>query len=140
VSTLHIVLAVFAALIRILRPSRGLHAAPRAIRREVREEARAARVRRYANPLPARPTGPGHAFALPSPRQPLDDAPRGTPVPAPADYVPGIDTDAVAEPADIVRGYYRAHEVRTKRLRTDRTRLGVAVLREIAAARAEVPA
>lgn len=49
------VIALFAFLVRLVRPSRGLHAAPYAVRREVREEARAARVRRYANPLPARP-------------------------------------------------------------------------------------
>jgi hypothetical protein len=129
---LHIVLAVFAALIRILRPSRGLHAAPLAIRREVREEARAARVRRYANPLPARPTGPGYALALPPTRQPLDDAPRGVLVPVPADYVPVIDTDAVAEPVELVRGYYRDWERKEALRRVDRSRLGVAVLHTIA--------
>lgn len=125
-------LAMLATLLRLLRPSRGLHAAPRAMRREVREEARAARVRRYANPGPARPTGPGYAFALPSPRQPLDDAQRGVLVPVPADYVPVVDADAVAEPADLVRGYYRDWERKEARRRVDRSRLGVAVLHTIA--------
>lgn len=53
-------LALFATLARLVRPSRGLHTAPRALRGELREEARARRVRRYAPALPALPTGPGH--------------------------------------------------------------------------------
>lgn len=56
---LHSLLVMLATLVRLLRPSHGLHAAPRAFLRDLGEEARAARVRRYANPLPARPTGPG---------------------------------------------------------------------------------
>lgn len=124
-------LAMLATLLRLLRPSRGLHAAPLAIRREVREEARAARVRRYANPGPARPTGPGYAFALPSPRQPLDDAPCGV-------LVPVIDAEAVADPrvledaAELVPGYYRDWERKEALRRVDRSRLGVAVLHTIA--------
>lgn len=125
-------LAMLATLLRLLRPARGLHAAPLAIRREVREEARAARVRRYANPLPPRPTGPGYAFPLPPTRQPLDDAPRGVLMPVPADHVPVVDPRAVEVPADLVRGYYRDWERKEALHRVDRSRLGVAVLHTIA--------
>ncbi len=59
------VIAALATLVRLFRPSRGIHAAPLAVRRDVREEARATRVRRYANPLPARPSGPGYSPLLP---------------------------------------------------------------------------
>ena len=110
-------LAMLATLLRLLRPSRGLHAAPRALRADLREEARqrkAARVRRYAETLPA---------ANGSPR---------TLVPVPADYVHVVQADAVAEPADIVRGFYRAHEVRQRHARIDRDRLALAVLMDVA--------
>ncbi|MGW9558128.1 hypothetical protein ACWGSK_26935 [Nocardiopsis sp. NPDC055551] len=110
---------MLATLVRLLRPAHGLHAAPRALRRDLREEARAARVRRYADPLPARPTGPGYASAL---------------RPVPADYVSVVQAEAVSPPADIVRGYYRAHEARQRNARMDRDRLGVAVLLDVATA------
>lgn len=134
-------LAMLATLVRLLRPAHGLHAAPRALRRDLREETRAARVRRYANPLPARPTGPGYAFALPVPHLPLDAAPPATLRPVPADYVSVVQEEAVSPPVDIVRGYYRAHEARRQHVRVDRDRLGVAVLLDVATAtRVEVTA
>ena len=108
-----------------------LRGAPYAVRREVREEARASRVRRYANPLPARPTGPGYASAFPSPRRPLDTVPPATPLPVPVDYVPLVHAEDLNPPTDTVRGYYRAHEAR-QRTREDRNRLGVAVLLDMA--------
>ena len=128
---MHSLLAMLATLVRLLRPSHGLHAAPYAVRREVREEARAARVRRYANPLPARPTGPGYASVFPTPRRPLDTAPPMTLRPVPADYVTVVHAEDLNPPADIVRGYYRAYEAR-QRVREDRDRLGVADLMDMA--------
>lgn len=118
----HTLLAILATLVRLLRPSHGLHAAPRVLRREVREEARAARVRRYANPRPARPTGSGYAFALPAPRRPLDATPPVT--------LHSVQAEAVSGPEDLVRGYYLAHEAQQRHTRVDRDRSGVAVLRE----------
>lgn len=129
---MHTLLVMLATLVRLLRPSRGLHAAPRALRREVREEARAARVRRYANPLPARPAGPGYASALPTPRRPLDGAPPVTLHPVPTDYVPVVQAESVSPPVDLVRGYYRAHEAQQRHSRADRGRSDVTVLREAA--------
>lgn len=129
---MHSLLVMLATLVRLLRPSRGLHAAPRALRREVREEARAARVRRYANPLPARPTGPGYACALPAPRRPLDGAPPVTLRSVPTDYVPVVQSEAVSPSVDLVRGYYRAHEAQQRHEYLDRDRSGVAVLGESA--------
>ena len=117
------VLTLIATVFRLLRPSRGIHAAPRALRRDLREEARARRVRRYANPLPARPTGPGYASAVPTPSVALRSAP--------ADYLPVIQPEDVNPPADIVRGYYRAYEAH-QRASEDRHRLGLAVLMDIA--------
>jgi hypothetical protein len=80
--------ALLALILRVLRPSRGVHAAPR---RAVREEARAARPRRYVPVIPpARPCGPGYnVFASP------------WPVVAPATALP---------PTTVVRRYYVAHE------------------------------
>ena len=129
---MHTLLAMLATLIRLLRPSHGLHAAPRALRRDLREEARASRVRRYANPLPARPTGPGFVSAFPAQRRPLDEVPSVVLRPVPADYVPVVQAEAVNPPADIVRGYYRAHEARQWTARVDRDRLGAAVLMDLA--------
>jgi hypothetical protein len=60
-------------------------------------------------------------------------------VPVPHDYVPVVDPLAVAEPARMVRGFYVAHEER-QRARADRSRLGLAVLVDLAATGAEVPA
>lgn len=83
--------ALLALVLRVLRPSHGLHAAPFVVRREVREEARAARLRRYAPAIPpARPSGPGHS--------PL------------ASLVPVVDPATVLPPTAVVRHYYVAHE------------------------------
>ncbi len=131
---MHTLLAMLATLSRLLRPSRGLHAGPGDYLRTLRAEARvrrAKRVRRYAeNPGTPRPVGPGFASAVPVPRRPLDEAPPVTRRPDPADYVPVVQAEAVQPPADIVRGYYRAHEAR-QRAREDRNRLGMAVLLDL---------
>ncbi|GAA1459303.1 hypothetical protein NE857_26865 [Nocardiopsis exhalans] len=127
---MHTLLAMLETLVRLLRPARGLHAAPRAVRREVREEARAARVRRYANPLPARPAGPGYACALPAPRRSLDGAPPVTLHPASPGYLPVVQPEAASSPTDLVRGYYLAHEAQQRHMCVDHGQSGVAVLRE----------
>ncbi|USY18626.1 hypothetical protein NE857_25525 [Nocardiopsis exhalans] len=121
---------MLATLVRLLRPSHGLHAAPRALRHEVREEARAARVRRYANPLPASPTGPGHTSAIPAPRRPLDGAPPVPLRPVATDYALVVQTETVRPPEGLVRNYYLAHEAQQRHTRVDRDRSGAAAPRE----------
>lgn len=125
-------LAFLALVVRTVRPSHGLHAAPRALRWDLREEARAARVRRYANPLPACPAGPGYASALPAPRRPLDEAPPVTLRPVPADYVPVVQPEAVNPPAEMIRPGFRCWEAAQEAVYADRQRLGVAVLQDVA--------
>jgi hypothetical protein len=129
-------MALLCLFLRALRPTRGLHAAPRCLRRELRAEARtrrANRVRRYAIDVPtvaeteSTPDTPRIPSPRRSPQRSLPEALR----PVPADYVPVVDPSAVAVPASIVRGYYRAHEARQERARVDRDRLGVAVLMDL---------
>ena len=120
------VIALFAVLVRLFRPTNGTHTSPFGYLRELAGEfrrVRSRRVRKFAETIPAADgrTGLNRTGSAP-----------GVLVRVPADYVPVVDPAAVAEPADIVRGFYRAHEARTERHRADRTRLGVAVLREIA--------
>ncbi|MCY9786773.1 hypothetical protein KIK06_23085 [Nocardiopsis sp. EMB25] len=135
------VIALLSLIVRLFRPVRGLHAAPRALRREVR---RANRVRRYAKDIPTVATADNTLDVprVPAPRPAPDVAPPRTLGPVPADYVPVVDPSAVAAPAAIVRGHYRAYEARQERARIDRDRLGVAVLADIARVtqRAEVSA
>ena len=132
------VIALFSTLTRLFHPTRGAHTSPSGTLRELAFEARrirSGRVRRYAETLPA-----ADNRTSPAPRCPANDLPR-TLVPVPRDYVPVVNPHEIEAPADIVRGYYRAHEARTERLRADRTRLGVAVLHAIATAnRAKVSA
>ncbi|WP_444962045.1 hypothetical protein [Nocardiopsis sp. M1B1] len=85
----------------MLRPARGLHAAPRVLAGELRAEARrrrASRVRRYAadpGTVASVPTSP----AVPAPRRAPDDTRRAP--------LPPVDP-----PEALVRGYYLAHEAR----------------------------
>jgi hypothetical protein len=127
-------LAMLATLVRLLRPSKGLHAGPDDYLRTLREEARARRVtrtRRYAaSPGPVHQTEPWYASVVLSPHRPLND-PRVALRSAPAGFVLWTHEESVHPPADIVRGYYRAHEAR-QRVREDRDRLGVAVLMDMA--------
>ncbi|GAA1469478.1 hypothetical protein NE857_30515 [Nocardiopsis exhalans] len=134
------VIALFAVLARLFRPTRGAHTSPFSALRELAFEARrirSGRVRRYAQTLPAADGREVPVPLVPAPRRPADDLPR-TLLPVPRDYVPVVDTDAVPEPADIVRGFYREHERKEALRRADASRLGVAVLSEIASHRAEV--
>lgn len=113
-------LSLFAVLVRLCRPSHGVHAAPRALRRDLREEAKASRVRRYANPLPARPSGPGY--------NPF------------ASLVPVVDPSAVQPPASMIRPGFRRWEAAQETAYADRQRLGVAVALDIARVTTEVAA
>lgn len=118
------VIEFLALLARLVRPARGLHAAPRALR-DGPPPRRAARVRRYASDLPTiakttrdsnRGNSPGPL--IPAPRPPLDAVPAAL-VPLsrnrPSGWAPIVQPAAVNPPADIVRNYYRAHEVRMRR-------------------------
>lgn len=135
------VIALLSLLVRMVRPSRGLHAAPLAVRRDVQDEARANRVRRYARPLPAWPSGPGYDTAdadeiptVPAPRRAPDEAPAVL-VPVPADYVPVVAPEDVQPQAAMVRGHFRhweAVQARARVERADRSRLGLAVLADLA--------
>ncbi|ADH65964.1 Uncharacterised protein [Nocardiopsis dassonvillei] len=126
---MHTLLSVLATLVRLLRPARGLHAGPGDFLRELQAEARARRanrVRRYAaDPVPARPAGPGYVYPspcgaapleagrtsrVPAPRRSLDKVLSVALRPAPTDYVPVVDPEGVQPPAAMVRGYYCAHE------------------------------
>lgn len=72
-------MALLCLVSRAVRPSRGLHAAPFVLRRELREEARARRarrVRRYAERVPAATGAQPSANPVPlvpAPRGPVDD-------------------------------------------------------------------
>ncbi|GAA1459328.1 hypothetical protein NE857_26815 [Nocardiopsis exhalans] len=137
------VIALFAVLVRLFRPTNGTHTSPFGYLRELSAElrrVRSGRVRRYVVSLPAADgrTGPALPPLVPAPRRPADDTPRAVLARVPADYVPVVDTDAVAEPADIVRGFYREHERKEALRRADASRLGLAVLSEIASSRTEV--
>lgn len=85
-------LLLLTVLPRLVRPVRGLHAAPRAVRGHVRAQAGTRRVRSCARPVLA--SGPGR---------------RRT---ALAAAVPVVDAASVAQPAALVRGVYVAHEAR----------------------------
>ncbi|WP_051415655.1 hypothetical protein [Nocardiopsis sp. CNT312] len=96
--------ALFAVLSRLIRPSRGLHAAPRILRRERREEARArraSRVRRYAVDVPTVARA-ADVPSVPSPRRALDDALR------------------ITDSPQTVPGFYRRFEERRGPVRASR--------------------
>lgn len=142
-------MALFCLALRFLRPSRGLHAAPLAVRRDVRDEARArraSRVRRFAaRPLPALPSGPGFDARAETGGGPPLPAPRRAPATASRPFfvggAPVARTEAVHPGEDLARGYYRAHEARRKAARAARSGLGASALREAAMVGAvEVPA
>ncbi|MFD6950525.1 MULTISPECIES: hypothetical protein [unclassified Nocardiopsis] len=89
----------------MIRPARGLHAAPLVLARELRAEARrrrASRVRRYV-------ADPGTAASAPVPVIP---APRPAPEDTSREPLPVVDP-----PEAFVRGYYLAHEIRRSRFR-----------------------
>lgn len=141
---MHTLLSVLATLVRLLRPSRGLHTDPGNYLRELRTEARARRanrVRRYAHDVPTVASVP----LVPAPRRVPDAAPLAalaTLAPVPSDYVPVVDPREAEPPAAMVRGPFRHWEAQQARARVDASRLDVGVLVGIAAnvERAEVTA
>lgn len=119
-------------LARLLTASQGVHTSPFGYFRELTYEARrnrSRRVRRYAEVLPAANAEPLAlpASPIPAPRKPVDVTRKLVPVSV-------LDAEAVAEPADVVRGFYRAFERRQVEKHADRQRLGVAVLMDVATA------
>ena len=139
-----ILLAMFAVLVRLLRPTRGVHADPLGYVRGLAGEARrrrASRVRRYVQDLPvltepAPEPGPDvvpveeDVPVVPGPRRPADDV-LSSRVGKWSRPVAEVDAAVVAH--DLVRGYYRAWEQEQGLLCLDRSRLGLAVLMEMSA-------
>ena len=141
-----ILLAMFAVLVRLLRPTRGVHADPLGYVRGLAGEARrrrASRVRRYVQDLPVltEPVPepePGSDVVpveedvpvVPGPRRPADDV-----LSSRVGKWPGqvAEMDAAVVAHDLVRGYYRAWEQEQGLLCLDRSRLGLAVLMEMSA-------
>ena len=132
------VTAVFAVLVRLLRPTRGVHADPLGYVRGLAGEARrrrASRVRRYVQDLPVL------AESAPEPEPESDVLPVVPGPRRPADDVlcsrvgewsgPVAEVDAAAVAHDLVRGYYRAWEQEQGLVCLDRSRLGLAVLMEM---------
>ncbi|WP_230480301.1 hypothetical protein [Nocardiopsis kunsanensis] len=140
-------------LVRLLRPTRGIHTSPSGYLRELGAELRrrrSGRVRRYVADMPAAlatdPTSyePPHLAPapdrnehnaptphVPAPRRPSDDRPSRAFQKRPSHGAPVPQYD----PDDLARAYLRAHEHRalaSAQRRADRTRLGVAVLCDIA--------
>lgn len=121
------IIAFLACLARLFRPSQAVHSTPygrvAGVLFELRR-VRSKRVRRYAaNPVPARPSGPGYVSVLPVTLRPV-----------PVDYVPVVDPRDVEPPAAMVRGPYVAWERAQERAYADRQRLGVAVALDVATA------
>lgn len=111
-------LALCATIIRLLRPSDGLHAYPcgyfRALAFEVRRR-RSTRVRRFVPSAPATTqTSTGPAPLVPAPRKPVDARPVCTALltKAPAADPREIGTSAAMRPG------YRAHERRSPTMMT----------------------
>lgn len=125
-------ISLCATIIRLLRPSDGLHAYPcgyfRAVASEVRRR-RSTRVRRFAPSAPATAQSSTEPVPLvPAPRKPADARPVRTALSA---MTPVVDPREVETPAAMVRPGYRTYERHMARLAADRDRLGVAVLADL---------
>ena len=126
---MNIVLSVLAVFARLVKPSQGVHTSPFGYIRELLAEIqrrRASRVRKFAETLPYVAELP----RVPAPRAPVDALPRT----ALSAARPVVDPRTVAEPAAIVRPGYRQWEAREAQRRTDRDRLALAVLMDVASA------
>lgn len=131
-------IALFAFLARLVKPSQGVHANGFGRIRELTFEARrrrSSRVRRYAvNP----PTVVQHSnprevpVSIPAPRKPVDDELPRTLCPVPADYVPIVNPCAIPPQTAMVRPAYRRWEHAQELARIDRDRLALGVLLDIA--------
>lgn len=125
-------LALCATIIRLLRPSDGLHADPcgyfRSVASEVRRR-RSTRVRRFAPSPPATAQSSTEPAPLvPAPRKPADARPVRTALSA---VSPVVDPRKADPPAAMVRPGYRAHERHIAHLAADRDRLGATVLLDL---------
>ncbi len=107
-------LAALALIFRVCRPTRGLHALPRESRTVVPRETRFSHVPAVADVPGVADRGRVRPYAT--------QMPAATLAPAPA---------AVCQPSP-VRPYVLAHEASQARARADMSRLGVAVLVDIA--------
>ena len=121
-------LVLICAIVRLLRPSDGLHADPCGYFRAVASEARrhrSTRVRRFAPSAPATAQSSAEPAPLvPAPRKPADGRPVRTALSA---TTPVVDPREVEAPAALVRPGYRAYERRMPHLAVDRDWLGIAV-------------
>ncbi|OOC56059.1 hypothetical protein NOSIN_21330 [Nocardiopsis sinuspersici] len=100
---MHHLMALLSLFLRVIRPTRGLHAAPLVLTRELRAEARrrrVSRVRRFVADL-------GTVASVPVPPAP---APRPAPGDTPRESLPVVDP-----PEAFVRGYYMDYEIRQRR-------------------------
>jgi len=122
-------IALFAILARLVKPSQGVHANGFGRIRELTFEARRRSPRRTrvmhaeGEPSPR----------IPAPRKPVDDELPRTLRPVPADYVPIVNPRAVQPQAAMVRPAYRRWERAQELARIDRDRLALGVLLDIAA-------
>ncbi|GHD36025.1 hypothetical protein GCM10007147_42960 [Nocardiopsis kunsanensis] len=121
-------ISLCAMIIRLLRPSDGLHADPcgyfRAVASEVRRR-RSTRVRRFAPSAPATTQSSTEPAPLvPAPRKPADARPARTALSA---MVPVVDPREVEPPAAMVRPGYRAYERQMAHPAVDRDWLGIVV-------------
>lgn len=122
------VTAAFTMLVRLLRPTRGVHTSPLGYVRELAGEARrrrARRVRRYVQDLPAlveAEPAEEDVPVVPAPRRPVDEEflPGPTSGERPTGSVNEPDVAVVAE--DLVRSYYRAWEHQHRFLHRDHSR------------------
>lgn len=120
-------MALVALFLRVLRPSRGLHAAPRGTVDLVQVE-------RVPTPRATRDRADGARERVPAPRTAAQEAGRSRVRPYVPHDVPG-DTrgqDAEEPRASLVRPYLVHWEREQERARVDRSRLGMAVLLDIA--------
>lgn len=97
-------IALFACLMRLIRPSQAVHADPygrcAGVLAELRRN-RARRVRRYVSSHPSTLSSP----VIPAPRRPIDSLPRPVSLNAPL----MVDPRYPLPPVRMVRGYYLHH-------------------------------
>ena len=136
-------IALFAFLARLFRPSQGVHAAPYGYARELYAETTRSPRRTRVMHAEGEPSP-----RIPAPRKPVGDLPRAGAQPSPRTTEAGLPQTAmsavrpavephVMEPAAMVRPAYRHWERERARAehraRVDRDRLGLAVLMDVAA-------
>ncbi|WP_083904489.1 hypothetical protein [Nocardiopsis kunsanensis] len=121
------VIALFAVLARLSRPTCGVHVTPFGYLRELSAELRrrrSGRVRRY---VAEGHTSEAPAPLVPAPRKPADGRPRTVL----SSLAPVVEPREAEAPAALVRGYYVTHERREALRRAGRNPLGATVLCDI---------